>query len=102
MEVSNLPDEEANYIHLLEPSERLHIEVQSVSHPSRVHLDIETTTSRPRCDGSRRSGHAGSEGQDVVGHGGAHWPAVLRRPAAGEQLCGGGQHVGVRAVAVDR
>ena len=42
MEVSNLPDEEANYIHLLEPSERLHIEVQSVSHPSRVHLDIET------------------------------------------------------------
>ena len=42
MEVSNLPDEEANYIHLLEPTGQLHIEVQSVTHPSRVHLDIET------------------------------------------------------------
>jgi predicted enzyme related to lactoylglutathione lyase len=41
MEVSNLPDEEGKYIQLIEPSERLHIEVQSVSHPSRVHLDIE-------------------------------------------------------------
>jgi predicted enzyme related to lactoylglutathione lyase len=42
MEVSNLPDEEGKYIQLIEPSGRLHIEVQAVSHPSRVHLDIET------------------------------------------------------------
>jgi predicted enzyme related to lactoylglutathione lyase len=42
MEVRPLPDEEANYIHLVEPTGRLHIEVQSVTHPSRVHLDIET------------------------------------------------------------
>ena len=41
MEVSNLPDEEGKYIQLIEPSGRLHIEVQAVSHPSRVHLDIE-------------------------------------------------------------
>lgn len=41
-EVSALPDEEGKYIQLVEPSGRLHIEVQSVTHPSRVHLDIET------------------------------------------------------------
>jgi predicted enzyme related to lactoylglutathione lyase len=42
MEVSALPDEEGKYIELVEPSGRLHIEVQAVSHPSRVHLDIES------------------------------------------------------------
>lgn len=30
------------YVRLIDPSEALHIEVQKVSHPSRVHLDIET------------------------------------------------------------
>ncbi len=30
------------YVRLEDPSERLHIEVQKVDHPSRVHLDIET------------------------------------------------------------
>lgn len=30
------------YVRLLDPQDRLHIEVQRVSHPSRVHLDIET------------------------------------------------------------
>lgn len=33
---------EANYIALRTPPGDLHIEVQSVRHPSRVHLDIET------------------------------------------------------------
>ena len=42
MEVSALPDEEGKYIELVEPSDRLHIEVQAVSHASRVHLDIES------------------------------------------------------------
>jgi hypothetical protein len=27
---------------LVDPDERLHIEVQTVTHPSRVHLDIES------------------------------------------------------------
>jgi predicted enzyme related to lactoylglutathione lyase len=38
------PDEpeEAAYIHLKTPPDGLHIEVQKVDHPSRVHLDIET------------------------------------------------------------
>lgn len=31
-----------NYARLIDPLHRLHIEVQSVNHPSRVHLDIET------------------------------------------------------------
>lgn len=35
-------DEEGKYIRLVDPSDRLHVEVQSVEHPSRVHLDIET------------------------------------------------------------
>jgi hypothetical protein len=30
------------YVGLTDPDGRLHIEVQSVAHPSRVHLDIET------------------------------------------------------------
>ena len=34
--------EEANYVRLETGEENLHIEVQKVEHPSRVHLDIET------------------------------------------------------------
>jgi hypothetical protein len=30
------------YVRLLDPGEALHVEVQMVSHPSRVHLDIES------------------------------------------------------------
>lgn len=38
-----LPDPEGeNYVRLLDPLERLQVEVQAVEHPSRVHLDIET------------------------------------------------------------
>lgn len=42
MEVRRLPGQEDKYIQLADPSEQLHIEVQAVSHPSRVHLDIES------------------------------------------------------------
>jgi catechol 2,3-dioxygenase-like lactoylglutathione lyase family enzyme len=35
-------DEDDNYRHLETPPGDLHVEVQQVSHPSRVHLDIET------------------------------------------------------------
>ena len=43
MKQQTLPAEEGEkYIGLVDPEERLHIEVQKVSHPSRVHLDIET------------------------------------------------------------
>ena len=43
MEVRMLPGEEGNkYVQIVDPQDRLHVEVQSVSHPSRVHLDIET------------------------------------------------------------
>ena len=42
MKIRALPGEEGKYIELVDPDERLHIEVQSVSHPSRVHLDIES------------------------------------------------------------
>jgi predicted enzyme related to lactoylglutathione lyase len=41
MEVRDPPGEGSKYIELVEPTRQLHIEVQSVSHPSRVHLDIE-------------------------------------------------------------
>jgi len=36
-----LPNEK-DYVQLGDPADRLHIEVQSVTHASRVHLDIET------------------------------------------------------------
>jgi predicted enzyme related to lactoylglutathione lyase len=42
MELRQLPDTEGEkYVRLVDPEERLHIEVQTVTHPSRVHLDIE-------------------------------------------------------------
>ena len=38
-----LPAEEGEkYVRLIDPNDQLHIEVQSVDHASRVHLDIET------------------------------------------------------------
>jgi hypothetical protein len=43
MEVHQWPPEQGDkYVELLDPSGNLHVEVQSVTHPSRVHLDIET------------------------------------------------------------
>ena len=43
MAIRSLPDDEADtYTQLVDPNGRLHIEVQTVTHPSRVHLDIET------------------------------------------------------------
>ncbi len=43
MEARRLPAAEGEkYIQLMDRQHGLHIEVQSVSHPSRVHLDIET------------------------------------------------------------
>ncbi|SPE19939.1 conserved hypothetical protein [Burkholderiales bacterium] len=43
MEVQSLPGEEGTkYIGLIDRNDALDIEVQTVSHPSRVHLDIET------------------------------------------------------------
>ena len=42
MEIRALPgDEGEKYAQLVDPNDALHIEVQSVSHASRVHLDIE-------------------------------------------------------------
>src|SRR5512137_1493972 len=44
MDVTALPAEEGSkYMRLVDPEGRLHIEVQTVTHPSRVHLDIEST-----------------------------------------------------------
>jgi Glyoxalase-like domain len=44
MDVKELPAEEGGkYRRLVDPEHRLHIEVQTVTHPSRVHLDIEST-----------------------------------------------------------
>jgi hypothetical protein len=43
MQVRALPGaENAKYRQLVDPHDTLHVEVQAVSHPSRVHLDIET------------------------------------------------------------
>lgn len=43
MQARGLPGAEGGkYIRLVEPAERVHVEVQKVDHESRVHLDIET------------------------------------------------------------
>ena len=42
MEIRTLPGEEGEkYVRLVDRNSELHIEVQKVEHPSRVHLDIE-------------------------------------------------------------
>jgi catechol 2,3-dioxygenase-like lactoylglutathione lyase family enzyme len=41
-EVRALAGQEDQYVQLVDPADRLHVEVQAVSHPSRVHLDIES------------------------------------------------------------
>lgn len=41
MEVRKVPGQGAQYLQLVDPSGQLDIEVQTVSHQSRVHLDIE-------------------------------------------------------------
>jgi predicted enzyme related to lactoylglutathione lyase len=43
MELRQLPPGESDsYVQLLDPLDAVHVEVQQVTHPSRVHLDIET------------------------------------------------------------
>jgi predicted enzyme related to lactoylglutathione lyase len=43
MRLKQLPSDEADrYTRLMDPNSDLHIEVQIVDHPSRVHLDIES------------------------------------------------------------
>ncbi|MFV8820014.1 VOC family protein [Haliea sp. E17] len=43
MQTSALPPGEAEkYVELIDPENLIHVEVQKVDHPSRVHLDIET------------------------------------------------------------
>jgi len=43
MKLHQLPAEEGGrYVRLVDPEGRLHVEVQAVTHPSRVHLDIES------------------------------------------------------------
>lgn len=43
MKLQPLPAEEGQrYVRLVDPEARVHVEVQSVTHPSRVHLDIES------------------------------------------------------------
>jgi hypothetical protein len=43
MEIRTLPAEEGEkYVRLVHRSSELHVEVQKVDHPSRVHLDIES------------------------------------------------------------
>lgn len=43
MDVQPFPGAEGQkYMRLVDPNQHLHVEVQRVAHPSRVHLDIET------------------------------------------------------------
>lgn len=79
MEVSPLPGAEGQrYMRLIDRQTALHIEVQTVKHPSRVHLDIETDdveaeVERLEALGARR-----------VQRGGSWW--VLEAPT-GQRFC---------------
>ncbi len=64
MEIRQLPAEEGErYVRLVDRNSELHIEVQKVEHPSRVHLDIEADdieaeVSRLEALGARRVAQA--------------------------------------------
>jgi predicted enzyme related to lactoylglutathione lyase len=66
MEMRELPGAEGErYVRLLDAQHGLHVEVQAVGHPSRVHLDIETDdieaeVARLEALGARRVGPVGS------------------------------------------
>lgn len=79
MQVRPLPAEEGEtYMRLLDPLQRLHVEVQKVEHPSRVHLDIETDDIEAEV---RRLQALGAE---VVGQ--VHSWVVLQAPS-GQRFC---------------
>ena len=80
MAVRELPGAEGEkYRRLVDPANRLHIEVQTVSHPSRVHLDIETDDIESEV---RRLEALGAQtraaGAGLVGDGSPDRPALLR------------------------
>jgi len=66
MRVQALPGAEGEkYVRLLDPTDELHVEVQRVSHESRVHLDIETDdieaeVARLEAHGAKRIGRVQS------------------------------------------
>ena len=62
MKVKKLPDEEGEkYVRLLDPTEHLHVEVQSISHASSVHLDIETDNVKAELERLEKLGAARTE-----------------------------------------
>ncbi len=79
MVTRQLPEAEGEkYVRLIDPSARLHIEVQAVQHPSRVHLDIETDDIEAEV---RRLEHLGAKAVQRV-----HTWVVMEAPT-GQRFC---------------
>ncbi|WP_428312510.1 VOC family protein [Hydrocarboniphaga sp.] len=79
MQAQALPAEEGEkYVRLIDPREQLHIEVQSVSHASRVHLDIESDD--VEAEVTRLQGHGAKIVQRV------HTWVVMEAPT-GQRFC---------------
>lgn len=71
-------DEGEKYVRLVDPNDELHIEVQKVSHESRVHLDIETDNVEAEV---RRLEALGAKKVEAVGS----W-SVMQAPT-GQKFC---------------
>lgn len=79
MPTQALPEEEGErYIRLDDPHDRLHVEVQAVDHPSRVHLDIETDNIPAEVERLQR---LGARRVDAI-----HGWAVMEAPS-GQRFC---------------
>jgi predicted enzyme related to lactoylglutathione lyase len=79
MPIEQLPGAEGEkYVQLVDESGQLHIEVQSVEHPSRVHLDIETD------DVEAEVQRLQALGAEVVGR--VHSWCVMQAPT-GQRFC---------------
>ena len=80
-------NEDAGYALLDSESSGLHIEVQRVDHPSRVHLDIETDDIEAEVRRLEKLGRkTTAPGAQLVGHGSADGSAFLRRACAEREL----------------
>ena len=79
MELHQLPvGEGEKYAQLVDPADQLHIEVQAVDHPSRVHLDIETDD--VEAEVRRLEGHGAKRIQQVK-----TW--VVMEAPTGQRFC---------------
>lgn len=76
-----------NYRTLAGPADQVHVEVQKVEHPSRVHLDIEADDVEADASSGEARRQAHRFCAQLVRHGSADGATLLRREGAARGFC---------------